>query len=427
MEARQNPPMRVAYLDAFSGLAGDMFVGALLDCGLDVAALERELAKLAVGGFAIRRERRERSGIVATKFVVDVHGAHAQGASSHSHRPFRAIRQLIRDSALKPRVCELALQVFVKLAEAEGKVHGVEPDDVEFHEVGAVDAIVDVVGAAWAIDMLSIGELIVSALPLGSGITRSAHGPLPVPGPATVELLRGFPVRMGDGAGELVTPTGAAIVAALARPGAMPECLVVDRVGYGAGDRELADRPNLLRVLLGERAAEVGVDSLLLLETNLDDLNPELYEHVMERLFAEGARDVFFAPIHMKKNRPAVLLSVLADLTRREALVRVLFDETSTLGVRVSPVERLRIERESREIETRFGRVRVKIGKSPGGVVNVAPEYEDCKRVANAAGVPLKLVYQEATAATLGASRPSPRTSRRPRASGRAKARRLRR
>ena len=419
--------MRVAYLDAFSGVAGDMFVGALLDCGLEIAALERELAKLAVGGYAIRRERRERSGIVATKFVVDVHAARAHAAAGHSHRPFRAIRELIRASDLRPRVCELALQVFVRLAEAEGKVHGVEPDDVEFHEVGAVDAIVDVVGAAWAIDALAIGELIVSPLPLGSGMTRSAHGPLPVPGPATVELLRGFAVRLGDGAGELVTPTGAAIVAALGRSGAMPERMVVERVGYGAGDRELADRPNLLRVLLGERAAGVGVDSLLLLETNLDDLNPELYEYVMERLFSEGARDVFLAPIHMKKNRPAVLLSVLADPARRDALTRVLFDETSTLGVRVSPVERLRIERETREVETRFGRVRVKIGKDPGGSVNVAPEYEDCKRVAGAAGVPLKLVYQEATAAALGASRPSPPAARRHRTSGRAKARRLRR
>jgi uncharacterized protein (TIGR00299 family) protein len=419
--------MRVAYLDAFSGLAGDMIVGALLDCGLEIAALERELAKLAVDGYAIRRERRERSGIVATKFVVDVRGARSRPEAAHSHRPFRAIRELIRASDLRPRVCELALQVFVRLAEAEGKVHGVEPDDVEFHEVGAVDAIVDVVGAAWAIDALAIGELVVSPLPLGSGMVQSAHGPLPVPGPATVELLRGFGVRMGDGAGELVTPTGAAIVAALGRQGAMPERMVVERVGYGAGDRELADRPNLLRVLLGERAAGVGVDSLLLLETNLDDLNPELYEHVMERLFGEGACDVFFAPIHMKKNRPAVLLSVLADPARCDALTRVLFDETSTLGVRVSPVERLRIEREIREVETRFGRVRVKIGKDPGGAVNVAPEYEDCKRVANAAGVPLKLVYQEATAATLGASWPSPPAVRRPRSSGRAKARRVRR
>jgi pyridinium-3,5-bisthiocarboxylic acid mononucleotide nickel chelatase len=390
--------MRAAYLDAFSGLSGDMIVGALLDCGLDVADLERELAKLGVAGYRIRRERRERSGIQSTKFVVDIDG-HRHGA--HEHRPFRDIRTLIRDSDLGSRVCELALQVFARLAEAEGKVHGVDPDDVEFHEVGAVDSIVDVVAAAWAIDALAIHDLVVSPLPLGSGIVNSAHGPLPVPGPATVELLRGFAVRLGDGQGELVTPTGAAIVSALGRSAAMPARFVVERIGYGAGDRELADRPNLLRVLLGEQAATVGVDSLVLIETNLDDLNPQLYEHVMEQLFAAGARDVFFAPIHMKKNRPAILLSVLADPQRRDELTKILFDETSTLGVRLVPVERLRVERELRQVETRFGTVRVKIGKDPNGSVNVAPEYEDCKRLAIEAGVALKRVYQEATAAAL--------------------------
>jgi hypothetical protein len=387
-----------------------MIVGALLDCGLEIGALERELAKLGLTGYRIRRERRSRSAIQATKFVVEIDAAHGHTHAqerSHAHRPFRDIRRMIRDSDLGSRVCELALQVFVRLAEAEGKVHGVEPDDVEFHEVGAVDSIVDVVGAAWAIDTLGIGDLVVSPLPLGSGIVQSAHGPLPVPGPATAELLRGFVVRLGDGQGELVTPTGAAIVSALGRPGAMPARFVVDRVGYGAGDRELADRPNLLRVLLGEQAGAVGVDSLLLIETNLDDLNPELYEHVMERLFAAGARDVFFAPIHMKKNRPAVLLSVLADPERRDALTQVLFDETSTLGVRLVPVERLRIEREVRGVETPFGRVRVKIGKDPGGHVNVAPEYDDCKRLALAAGVALKRVYQEATAAALAGEKGS--------------------
>jgi len=391
--------MRAAYLDAFSGLSGDMIVGALLDCGLEIAVLERELRKLDVAGYRIRREARSRSGIQATKFVVDI-DAHDH-SHAHTHRPFRDIRKLIRDSDLGSRVCELSLQVFVRLAEAEGKVHGVEPDDVEFHEVGAIDSIVDVVGACWAIDALGIDELVVSPLPLGSGVIQSAHGPLPVPGPATAELLRGFVVRVGDGEGELVTPTGAAIVSALARPGAMPVGFVVERVGYGAGDRELADRPNLLRVLVGERASAIGIDSLLLIETNLDDLNPELYDHVMERLFAAGARDVFFAPIHMKKNRPAVLLSVLADPERRDALTEILFDETSTLGVRVAPVERLRVERELREVETRYGRVRVKIGKDPGGHVNVAPEYEDCKRLAVEAGVALKRIYQEATAAAL--------------------------
>ena len=348
-------------------------------------------------------ERRERSGIGATKFVVDI-DVHGHG-HAHAHRPFRDIRTMIRDSDLQPRVCELALQVFVRLAEAEGKVHGVEPDDVEFHEVGAIDSIVDVVGAAWAIDAHAIEDLVVSPLPLGSGIVQSAHGPLPVPGPATAELLRGFVVRIGDGQGELVTPTGAAIVSALGRSGAMPARFVVDRVGYGAGDRELADRPNLLRVLLGEPSTTVGVDSLLLIETNLDDFNPELYEHVMERLFACGARDVFFTPIHMKKNRPAILLSVLADPERRDTLTRVLFDETTTLGVRLVSVDRLRVEREVRTVHTPFGDVRVKIGKDPGGHVNVAPEYEDCKRLASAAGVALKRVYQEATAAALVAEK----------------------
>lgn len=412
--------MRTAYLDAFSGLAGDMIVGALLDCGLDIEALGRELAKLTVRGYRLRRESREKSGIRATKFVVEIDGrlpaphpdhpddtegtlqrSPAEAAPGHAHRRFREIRGLLRDGTLSPRVCELALQVFVRLAEAEGKVHGVEPDEVAFHEVGAIDSIVDIVGACWAIDALGIDDLVVGPLPLGKGFVHAAHGPLPVPGPATMELLRGFPVRLGDGEWEMVTPTGAAIVAALARPAPMPASMTVERVGYGAGDSDFRDRPNLLRVLLGTPSVGVGVDSLVLLEANLDDLNPQIYEHVMERLFDAGARDVFFAPVHMKKNRPAVVFSVLADPARRDALAAILFSETSTLGVRVTPVERLRVERELREVATRFGAVRVKLGRGPGGSVNVAPEYDDCRRVAAAAQVPLKVVYQEAVAAAL--------------------------
>ncbi len=415
--------MRTAYFDAFSGLAGDMIVGALLDCGLDIDALRGELGKLAVRGYRVRREPREKSGIQATKFVVEIdgqvpspqdhhqggaegahhhsHGESPPGRARHGHRPFREIRALLRDSALSPRVCELALQVFVRLAEAEGKVHGVEPDEVAFHEVGAVDSIVDIVSASWAIDALGIDDIVVGPLPLGTGIVQAAHGPLPVPGPATAELLRGFPVRLGDGEWEMVTPTGAAIVSALARPAPMPASLTVDRVGYGAGEGDFPDRPNLLRVLLGTPSVTIGVDSLLLLEANLDDLNPEIYEYVMERLFAAGARDVFFTPVHMKKNRPAVVFSVLADPARRDTLAAILFSETSTLGVRVTPVERLRVERELREVDTRYGRVRVKLGHGPDGSLNVAPEYDDCRRVAASAQVPLKVVYQEAAAAAL--------------------------
>lgn len=393
--------MKIAYLDAFSGLAGDMFLGALLDCGLALSDLESELGKLDVGGYHLRVETRERSGIRAAKLMVDLEDHRHAGPGAHSHRSFGEIRRMIRESRLGPRVCELALQIFGRLAEAEGKIHGVEPENVTFHEVGAVDSIVDVVGAAWGIDALGIEEMIVSPLPMGSGMIQSQHGRIPVPSPATAELLRGFPVRIGDGEGEMVTPTGAAIVAALARPGLLPQEIIVERVGYGAGDRELRDRPNLLRILVGSAPGRSGADVLAMLEANVDDLNPEFYEYVMEKLFAAGARDVFLTPVHMKKGRPGILISVLCELHQRDALSAILFAETSTLGIRVSEVLRLRVERESREVETRYGRVRVKLGHAPDGSRNVAPEYEDCKRLAAASGVALKVVYQEAVRAAL--------------------------
>jgi pyridinium-3,5-bisthiocarboxylic acid mononucleotide nickel chelatase len=241
----------------------------------------------------------------------------------------------------------------------------------------------------------------VSPLPMGTGFAKSGHGRLPVPGPATLRLLHGFPVRMGDGSAEMVTPTGAAIVAALAKPEAVLADLVVERIGYGAGDKEFADRPNLLRIVLGAAAGRVGVDSLLVLETNIDDLNPEIYEYVLERLFASGARDVWLTPAQMKKNRPGTMLSVLADTADRDRLASVLFAETSTLGVRVAAVERLSIEREIVTVDTEYGRVRVKMGRTAKGAPNVAPEYEDCKRLAAEKGAPLKQVFQAAIAAAL--------------------------
>ena len=380
--------MKIAYFDAFSGLSGDMTVGALLHLGVSLEALRAELAKLPLSGYQLSQGERVQSGIRATKFNVEVR-------EPLGERSFRAIARLLQESTLIPQVKETALRIFTVLAEAEGRVHGVAPEAVHFHEVGAVDSIVDIVGAAFGLHALGIEKIYASALPMGKGFVPSRHGVLPIPGPATVELLKGWPVRLEDGDAELVTPTGAAIIAAVAQREAVPQ-LQLAAVGYGAGERTLPDRPNLLRVLVGATGETPREEQLLVLETNIDDLNPELYEHVMERLFTAGARDVFLAPVHMKKNRPGVLLWVLGEIADRDKLSTILFAETSTLGVRSYPVARLALRRESREVVTAYGSVRVKLAHGPDGRINVAPEYEDCRRLAREKEVPLKLVYEAA-------------------------------
>jgi uncharacterized protein (TIGR00299 family) protein len=391
--------MAVLYIDAFAGISGDMTVGALLALGLPLQQLQRELAQLHLAGYTVSSETREVNGIAANKFRVHV------SAQDPTHRAFRDIRALLEHSSLQPEVKRHALAIFGKLAAAEARVHGVQPDDVEFHEVGAIDSIIDVVGTALGVVTLGIESAYVSPLPLGSGRVQTRHGPLPVPGPATLELLRGFTTRPGDGDGELVTPTGAAIVAALAKAGPVP-AVRITAVGYGAGERVQKDRPNLLRLVLCELADAAARDDVVVIETNIDDFNPELYDHVMERLFEAGARDVYLTPVHMKKNRPGVLLSVLGTETDRDQLVRIILSETSAIGVRFHPARRLVLERQLREVGTPYGPVRVKVAVSPDGSENLAPEYEDCKRVAREKHVPIKLVYQAAlTAAASGSAR----------------------
>jgi pyridinium-3,5-bisthiocarboxylic acid mononucleotide nickel chelatase len=386
--------MKVLYIDAFSGISGDMTVGALLALGVPLDLIQQQLNLLPLEGYAIRSAPRHVNGIAATKFDVEV------SAHGHTHRAFRSIRSMLESSKMEPATQRRALAIFERLAEAEGLVHGVAPDDVEFHEVGAVDSIVDIVASAAGVTTLGVEAIYVSALPLGSGVVQSQHGPLPVPAPATVELLLGFPVRTGDGVGELVTPTGAAIVAALATAGTAPE-LRIQRVGYGAGERTLKDRPNLLRLVLGERVDASGHEDLLVIETNIDDLNPELYDYVMERLLSAGARDVYLAPVHMKKNRPGIVLSVLCDDRDREQLSAMILNETSAIGVRYHPVRRRILDRIISEVGTAYGSVRVKVALAPDGHRNVAPEYDDCKRLAAQQGVPIKRVYQAALAAAL--------------------------
>ncbi len=390
--------MKVLYIDAFSGISGDMTVGALLALGVPLAAVQHQLKLLPLSGYTIGATTRHVHGIAATKFEVQV------AAHGHTHMAFRTIRSMLEESKLDAGVQRIALAIFARLAEVEGRIHGVAPDDVEFHEIGAVDSIVDIVGTAVGVTSLGIEAAHVSSLPLGSGIIPSQHGALPIPAPATVELLRGFPTRPGDGEGELVTPTGAAIVAELATPGTVPELRILGS-GYGAGERTLNDRPNVLRLVLGERIGAVGHDELLVVETNIDDLNPELYDHVIERLLDAGARDVYLAPVHMKKNRPGIVLSVLCSEQDREALSAIVLNETSAIGVRYYPVRRRILERVIREVTTSFGPVRVKVALAPDGHENLSPEYEDCKRVATQTGVPIKRVYQAALAAAVRGSR----------------------
>lgn len=386
--------MTVLYIDAFSGISGDMTVGAFLALGVPLETIKQQLALLPLGGFSIDATARQVHGIGATKFNVEVsrHG--------HAHRAYRDIRSLLEASTLNAAAQRVALAIFARLADAEGRVHGINPEDVEFHEVGAVDSVVDIVGTAVGVTTLGVEATYVSSLPLGSGIVQSQHGPLPVPAPATVELLRGFPTRPGDGAGEMVTPTGAAIIAALATPGPAPE-LRIQRVGYGAGERTLTDRPNLLRLVLGERIDTPAQEDLLVVETNIDDLNPELYDHVMERLLSAGARDVYLAPVHMKKNRPGIVLSVLCRETDRDRLSALMLNETSAIGVRYYPVRRRILERTVREVSTAYGPVRIKVALAPDGHENLAPEYDDCKRIAMQQGVPIKRIYQAALAAAV--------------------------
>ena len=369
-----------------------MLVGALLDLGADFIQFKQALGSMKLGGYELRLGRRELSGISAAKFEVEV-------SAPQPERHLAEIRATIEQSALPGEVKRKAISVFSTLAAAEAKVHHTTPEEVHFHEVGAVDSIIDIVGVAWCLTVLEIDDLLVSALPMGSGFVRSRHGPIPVPPPATAELLTGFPVRLQDGESEMVTPTGAAIVKTLARSSSLPIDFEIQRVGYGAGSRTFTDRPNVLRILMGIRPGALLTDELLEIQTNIDDLNPQVYDHLCERLFAAGARDVTLTPTIMKKGRPAIMVSILAEAALREAIAAVLFEETTTIGIRSHRVSRLKLDREIKEVATRWGAIRVKISRRGGQALSIAPEYEDCRRAAIAHRVALRTVMQDASAA----------------------------
>ncbi|MCD6308950.1 MAG: nickel pincer cofactor biosynthesis protein LarC [Candidatus Latescibacteria bacterium] len=381
--------MKTAYIDCIFGISGDMMLGALVSCGVPVDSLRTELEKLGVNGFELREEPLTASGITAAH--VEVVTEH-----QHEHRHLSHIRDIIESSGLSDRTKNRAIRIFTRLAEAEATVHGTTPEKIHFHEVGALDAIVDVVGACIGLEYLGVERVVSSPIRLGTGTVKCAHGLMPVPVPAVVELTKGVATVRTAYNGEITTPTGAAIVTTLADSWGELVDFVPGSAGYGAGTKKWDDHPNILRITIGETAAAndgFDTDHRLLIETNIDDMNPEVYGYISDRLFDAGALDVFMTPISMKKGRPATLLSVLAEETTSQALVGIMLTETTTIGVRITNVVRKKLKRELRTLDTPFGPVRVKV-VTVGGRERITPEYEDCARIARERNVPLISVYE---------------------------------
>lgn len=386
--------MKTLYFDAFSGASGDMLLGALLDLGVPEEVLHETVKGLSLPGVAVRIHRESRHGIHGLRVSVIT-----PPEKTSPHRSLRDIEDMIHGAQLSSHVKEWSLRVFRRLASAEGKIHGIPAEKVTFHEVGAVDSIVDIVGCVACLQHLGACRFLASPLPLGRGMIRSHHGMLPVPAPATLEILKDVPVRQVEVDAELVTPTGAALLKEMVEAFVPLPPMVVKHIGYGVGGRDLTDRPNLLRVVLGEAVLSEGTcREDWILEANIDDMNPEFCEYLMERLLSLGALDVTWTPLLMKKGRPGGLLRLLSPPNRLQELSEALMRESTTIGVRYYPVRRRCLERSYETVETPWGSVRVKVSQLEGEIVNALPEYEDCRRLAERSGVPLKEIYLEALA-----------------------------
>ena len=379
--------MRIAYFDCFSGISGDMLTGALLDAGLDFGELEKEIDKLGLQGVSISASRIVKQNIASTRFTVKY-------PEQKHHRGLDDLIQLVENTSLEDAVKEKAKEVFKIIAVAEARIHNMPVEKVHFHEIGAVDTVVDVVAAITGLRKLGIEKVYCSALNVGSGFVTFSHGKFPVPAPATAEILKGVPVYSAGSEGELVTPTGAAVITALSGGfGDMPP-MVAGAVGYGAGTKDF-EQPNVLRVYLGETDAGQSDKIIDVIETNIDDMNPQFYDHVIDMLYREGALEVFLTNIQMKKNRPGIRITVLTGPDKKERLLKVLFRETPTIGVRIRRESREVLERETRTITTPWGGISAKISWFAGEIVNVKPEYEEMKRVAYEKNMPLRVVAAE--------------------------------
>jgi hypothetical protein len=414
--------VKVLYFDCFSGASGDMVVGALIDAGVSIEEIRRSLGSLSIDQDAVSVERVTRAGISATKFCVrgeeiagDTHErvrdhAHDHDGHSHDHdhdhgdapghphghRTLGEIYELIEGSRLSASGKERAKSLFARLGDVEGAIHGTSSDNVHLHEVGALDSIVDIVSAVYALETVGADRIVSSPLNVGSGTIRSAHGLYPVPAPATLQLLQGVPIYSGPQRAEMVTPTGALLITGYATEyGPMPP-MRVSRIGYGAGARDFDDAPNVLRVLIGESDATAPSHSVVVIEAEIDDMNPQIFGVVMDQLLAEGALDVFYTPIQMKKNRPGTLVSVIAVPAARDRLTATIFRETTTIGVRYREMTRECLDRETKTVTTPFGPVRFKIARRNGEILNAAPEFDDCVRLATACSRPVKEIQAAA-------------------------------
>lgn len=388
--------MRTAYFDCPMGVSGDMILGALIDAGLQGERLAEALKGLDLPGYALRWERVMKGPIAATQVTVEV-------TDTATKRHLADVESLLDGAEIPDDVRRGAKAVFRRLAEVEAVVHGTTSDKIHFHELGAIDTLVDVVGALWGLKLLNVNEVFASPLPAARGWVRSQHGPLPLPAPATLALLSDVPLSPAPVEGELVTPTGAALLTHLSKSFGPPPAVTLRAVGYGAGRKDFPSReegagsyPNVLRLWLGEAETQAMLEPLVLLETNIDDMNPQLYAHVTSQLFAAGALDVTLASVQMKKNRPGILFSVLCRPEQADQLSGIVFRETTTLGIRRIRVTRQALPRRFKTVETRYGPVQFKVATLPDGSERMTPEYEDCRRLAEEAGVPLMAVLQEA-------------------------------
>ena len=387
--------MKIAYFDCFSGISGDMTVGALLDAGLKIETLEKELKKLGLSGYQLEVSKVVKKGISATQFKVKI-------KEEGVERRFKDILDIFEKSKLNEEIKKETKKIFFNIAQAESKIHRKDIDKIHFHEIGGLDSIIDIASAVIGIKTLGIEEIHSSALPVGKGFVKCAHGVIPVPAPATLELLKNIPTYSGGIESEMITPTGAAIISNLAKSFGERPFMKTERIGYGAGEKEFAI-PNLLRVSIGEKILKDGnlkdsyvSDEAVLIETNIDDMNPEFYDYIMDKLFSQGALDVFVTPIQMKKNRPAHMLSIIVYEQNLKEILEVLFSESTTLGIRIRGIKRLRLAQQNFIAETKYGKIRVKVGIFKREIKNIAPEYEDCKKLAKQHQIPLKEVYEEA-------------------------------